>query len=72
MDIKAISELLFQFDDHENKFEVYFYKAEVNGQPKAKEPDKLNSEWVYLEMNELQKKNTVPALSELLKKINNL
>lgn len=72
MDTKAISELLFRFSDHENKFEVYFYKVEATGQPRAKEPSKLNSEWVYLELDELQKKDTVPALSELLKKINNL
>jgi 8-oxo-dGTP diphosphatase len=44
MDIKAMSKLLFRFSDHENKFEVYFYKVEASGQPKAKEPDKLNSE----------------------------
>ena len=72
MDVKKISELLFRFSDHKNKFEVYFYKVETSGQPKTKEPDKLNSEWVYLEIDQLQKKDTVPALSELLKKINNL
>jgi ADP-ribose pyrophosphatase YjhB (NUDIX family) len=72
MDVKAISKLLFQFSDHENKFEVYFYKAEATGQPKTKEPEKLNSKWVYLELDELRKKDTVPALTELLKKISNL
>jgi len=43
MDTKAVSKLLFRFSDHENKFEVYFYKVEASGQPKAKEPHKLNS-----------------------------
>ena len=43
MDVKAISKLLFQFSDHQNKFEVYFYKVEATGQPKVKEPNKLSS-----------------------------
>jgi len=43
MNVKAISKLLFQFSDHKNKFEVYFYKVEATGQPKTKEPEKLNS-----------------------------
>jgi len=72
MDVKAISKLLFQFSDHKNKFEVYFYKVEATGQPKTKEPEKLNSGWVYLELDELRKKDTVPALSELLKRSINL
>ena len=72
LDTEVIGELLFRFSDHENKFEVYFYKAEVSGQPKVKEPGKLNSNWVYLELDELRKKDTVPALSWLLKKVNNL
>jgi len=72
MDVKSVSELLFRFSDHENKFEIYFYRVEANGQPKAKEPDKLNSKWVYLGTNELRKKNAVPGLSELLKKVNKI
>lgn len=72
MDIKTTSRPLFRFSDHENKFEVYLFKVEATGQPKVKEPSKLNSEWIYLEMNELRRKKIVPALSELLKKINNL
>src|SRR5688572_2378688 len=44
MDIESISDLLLNFSDTENKFGIYFYKVEAIGEPKIKEPDKLNSD----------------------------
>jgi mutator protein MutT len=72
MDIKSIGKLLFKFKDFENGFEIYFYKVEAGGQPKVKEPDKLNSAWIYLEASELRKKDTAPALAEFLKTVNKI
>jgi len=43
LDVKSVDKLLFRFIDKKNKFDIYFYKAEVIGKPKMKEPNKLNS-----------------------------
>jgi mutator protein MutT len=70
MDVKSIVKLLFKFRDFENGFEIYFYEVEAGGKPKVKEPDKLNSTWIYLATNELRKKDTAPALAKFLKTFN--
>ena len=72
MNVELISELIFRFMDKENKFDVYFYQVKACGEPKVKEPEKLNSEWVYLPIDELRKKDMVPALSEFIKKVNKI
>ena len=64
LEIIAINNLLFKW------FNVSIYHVETAGEPKVMEPNKVNTKWVYLEIEELRKKDLTPALSELLKQFN--
>jgi len=72
MSTESISKSIFRFIDKRNKFDIYFYPVKVKGEPKPKEPEKLNSKWTYMEVEEIKKKNLVPSLSEFIKKSNEL
>ncbi|CAI2196222.1 2958_t:CDS:2, partial [Funneliformis geosporum] len=47
---------------------VLIYLVQTQGKPKTMEPEKLNTGWIYIEVNELKKMAIIPALAELLKK----
>jgi XTP/dITP diphosphohydrolase len=49
---------------------VLVYLAKAKGKPKIMEPEK-NAKWVYLEPNNLAKKNIIPALKELFERNEN-
>ena len=61
LEITAINDLLFKW------FNVSIYQVVADGELKVMEPSKVNTKWVYLEMEELRKKELTPALAELLK-----
>ena len=69
MNAESISGSIFRFIDKKNKFDIYFYHVEAKGEPKTKEPEKLNSEWIYMGIEEMREKDLVPALSEFIKRI---
>ena len=62
LEIVSINNLLIRW------FEVAIYQVEVVGEAKVMEPAKVNTEWEYMEIEELRKKDTTPTLSELLKR----
>jgi len=62
LEIISINNLLIRW------FEVAIYQVEVVGEAKVMEPTKVNTKWEYMEIEELQKKDTTPTLSELLKR----
>jgi len=62
LEIVSINNVLIRW------FEVAIYQVEVVGEEKAMEPTKVNTEWEYMEIEELRKKDTTPTLSELLKR----
>ena len=62
LEIVSINNLLIRW------FEVAIYQVEVVGEAKVMEPAKVNTEWEYMEIEELRKKDTTPTLSELLRK----
>jgi 8-oxo-dGTP diphosphatase len=66
LEVVSINNLLIR------QFEVAIYQAEVVGKAKAMEPTKINTEWEYMEIEELKKKDTTPTLSELLKGLTKL
>ena len=68
MEVKSISNLLFKFADWENDFFVYLYQVEAVGKPQSKESGKLQSDWIYLSIDEIWKKDIVASLSEFIKK----
>ena len=71
LEVKEIGDLIFKIVDRENKFDVYFYEVKVIGIPRVKEPDKVSSEWVYLTLEELEKKEVIPDLMEAIRKWKN-
>lgn len=71
LEVKEIGDLVSRIIDKENNFDVYFYEVKVIGIPKVKEPDKVSSEWVYLTLEELEKKEVIPDLMEAIRKWKN-
>lgn len=71
LEVKEVGDLIFRVVDKENKFDVYFYEVRVTGIPKAKEPDKVSSEWVYLTLKELEKEEVIPDLMEAIRRWKN-
>ena len=62
LEIISINNLLIRW------FDVAIYQVEVVGEAKVMEPTKVNTNWEYMEVEELQKKDTTPTLSELLRR----
>ncbi|CAG8833034.1 23367_t:CDS:2, partial [Gigaspora margarita] len=59
LEVEEVGDLIFRFIDKESKFDIYFYEVKAVGKPKVKEPDKVSSEWIYLTLEELEKKKVV-------------
>ena len=61
LEVISIDNLLIRW------FEVAIYQVKVIGKAKVMEPTKVNTEWEYMKIEEIKKKDTVPTLSKLLK-----